>query len=260
MKVYGLIGFPLGHSFSAGYFAEKFSKEEIIDTVYKNFPLEQIDKFPGLISSEQNIRGLNVTIPYKEQIIGFLDSLDEKAEAIGAVNTIKITGSGNKKTLKGFNTDAYGFKTSLLPFLNDKRKKALILGTGGAAKAVKYVLDDLGIEWLEVSRKPSGSKAMSYNDVNETIIKQYTIIINTTPLGMYPDFKSFPPLPYEYMGGEHLAYDLVYNPSVTTFMKKAAEKGAATTNGLKMLELQAEKAWEIWNTPTSDPSGNIRKK
>ncbi|MFP4060235.1 MAG: shikimate dehydrogenase family protein [Bacteroidales bacterium] len=247
MRIFGLIGFPLGHSFSAGYFSEKFSREGIADAEYRNFPIDKIDKFPSLINDNPELKGLNVTIPYKEQVVQFLDELDEKTRAIGAVNTIKIENNQKKITLKGFNTDEYGFRTSLLPHLNENRKKALILGTGGASKAVKFVLDDLDINWMEVSRKPKSDKSIGYEEINEEIIREYTIIINTTPLGMHPDIYSFPPLPYKHMNANHLAFDLVYNPTVTTFMKKASEQGATIVNGLKMLELQAEKAWEIWN-------------
>ena len=247
MRKFGLIGYPLSHSFSKKYFLEKFKKEQITDTAYDLFPLVTIEEFPDLIKSEPNLVGLNVTIPYKELVIPFLDELDEKAESIGAVNTITIKNG----VLKGYNTDYYGFKTSLIKLIGAKPmpEKALILGTGGASKAVKAVLDDLEIQNLSVSRHPNEYQ-LSYNELRTSTlqhIKNSTLIINTTPLGMSPNLNSIPDLPYNQLTKNHLLFDLVYNPLITPFMQKGIDKKCWVKNGLEMLHGQAEKAWEIWN-------------
>ncbi|MBK6276450.1 MAG: shikimate dehydrogenase [Saprospirales bacterium] len=243
MKQFGLIGYPLSHSFSKGYFAEKFAKENIVDCKYDVFPLEKIEDFVELCNDKKNLIGLNVTIPYKEKIIPFLDELDETAANIGAVNTIKFS---NGKEI-GYNSDAYGFEMSLKPLLKQHHTKALILGTGGASKAVEYVLRKLGISFQYVSRNKN-EKAISYEELNEAIIQHSKLIINTTPIGMYPNIDTAPDIPYNFITDKHLLYDLIYNPEETLFLKKGKEKGAQTKNGLEMLYLQAERSWEIWNS------------
>ena len=243
MKQYGLIGYPLSHSFSKGYFAEKFAKENIVDCKYDVFPLEKIEDFVELCNDKKNLIGLNVTIPYKEKTIPFLDELDETAANIGAVNTVRF--SNGKKI--GYNSDAYGFEMSLKPLLKSHHTQALILGTGGASKAVEYVLKKLGIAFQYVSRTKN-DKAISYEELNESIIQHSKLIINTTPIGMYPNIDTAPDIPYNVLTEKHLLYDLVYNPEETLFLKKGKEKGAQTKNGLEMLYLQAERSWEIWNS------------
>lgn len=246
MKRFGLIGYPLGHSFSKKYFTEKFEKEEIEDCEYDLYPLEDIEELPDLIKSEKELIGLNVTIPYKQQVIRFLDEIDAKAEQIGAVNTIKIQG----KKLKGYNTDYIGFKESLVKFVgpNPMPEKALILGTGGASKAVKTALDDLHIEYQFVSRNPTEGQ-LSYDLLNTqySILSTAKLIINTTPLGMAPATESLPDLPYHQLTEQHYLYDLVYNPLKTAFMQKGIDARCWVKNGLEMLYGQAEAAWEIWN-------------
>jgi shikimate dehydrogenase len=249
MRRFGLIGYPLSHSFSAGYFAQKFQKEQINDAVYENFSIESIDLFPGLLQNHPDFAGLNVTIPYKEKIIPFLDGLNETASAVGAVNTIKFTQSKNGKAqLEGFNTDVYGFETSLTPYLQSHHKRALILGTGGASKAIKYILKKKGINFVSASIEELKENEIRYEDITKTVIEDHLLIINCTPLGTYPKVDTCASIPYEYITSKHVLYDLVYNPEETLFLKKGKEKGAQTTNGLKMLHLQAQKAWEIWNS------------
>lgn len=247
-RKFGLIGFPLSHSFSASYFAKKFACEGIQNTSYSNYPIENIDLLPALIHENDELLGLNVTIPYKTQVIPFLHKLSESAQEIGAVNTIKIIRKNNQFELHGFNTDEFGFKESLQPHLKYFHKKALILGTGGASKAVEYVLKSLNINYLLVSRTPKTNKEIAYSDLNDLLIHDHKIIINTSPVGMYPNIYQHPELPYMAVTDEHLFYDLIYNPAETSFMHQGALKGAKTINGLQMLHLQAEKAWEIWNT------------
>lgn len=242
MRTFGLIGKKLDHSFSPSYFAQKFEKESIINSQYLAFPLKEIEGFPTLVQQQTNLVGLNVTIPYKTTIIPFLDSLDSAATQIGAVNTIKFI-NGH---LKGFNTDVYGFEQSLLPLLKPYHQQALVLGTGGAAKAVVYVLNQLKIPFQYVSRSPSSSQ-LSYTQINSQLLKEHLIIINTTPLGMHPNTAQAAAIPYAALGDKHLVYDLVYNPLKTMFLAKAEAQGAIIKNGLDMLHLQAEKAWEIWN-------------
>lgn len=246
MEKYGLIGYPLTHSFSKRFFNEKFEKEGI-NALYENFELKEISWFPDVIRNNPDLKGLNVTIPYKEQVIPYLDELNDAAREIGAVNTIKINRSGEKFFLKGFNTDTYGFETSLKPLLQDHHKKALILGTGGASKALKYVLNKLGIEYLSASIEELKENEIRYEEIDENIMKERLLIINATPLGTYPKTERFPPIPYEFITDKHLLFDLVYNPEVTEFMKRGKEEGAAVKNGYEMLLQQALKSYEIWN-------------
>ena len=242
MKRYGLIGKTLSHSFSKDYFTNKFTQNNI-EAEYANFELASVDAFEKVIKTEK-IDGLNVTIPYKESIIPFLDEIDETAKIIGAVNTIQFLPSGK---LKGYNTDAYGFAQSIKPFLAHQHERALILGTGGASKAVHYVLNELGIETLFVTREVTKDKQVSYDDLNEHYLNAYKLIINTTPLGTFPDTNECPNIPLEHLTPEHFVYDLVYNPEETLLLKHAKNKGAITLNGLSMLKHQAEKAFTIWN-------------
>lgn len=240
-NLYGLIGYPLSHSFSKKYFTEKFLREGIENSVYELFPIEKMELFPSLIASHPQLRGLNVTIPYKEQVLPFLDELSDAVNEIGACNCISFR---NGK-LKGYNTDVIGFEQSLLPLLQPHHTHALVLGTGGAAKAVCWVLNKLKIDFKIVSRS-SGNDYLSYDDLNANIISEYPLIINTTPLGMQPNVNTKPSLPYESITEKHLCYDLVYNPERTLFLKTAEGQGAVIKNGLQMLELQAEAAWKIW--------------
>jgi len=246
MKQLGLIGYKLGHSFSKQYFEEKFKKENIEGYRYDVFPMESLEHFRDWISGNKNVVGLSVTIPHKINIIQYLDELDEEAEAIGAVNTIKITNKEGKAFLKGYNTDVYGFSESLKKHLLPRHHSALILGTGGASKACGYELNKLGISYQKVSRNKTDG-VLAYNDLNEEIIKSHTVIVNTTPLGMFPDIESCPDIPYSGITLNHLIFDLIYNPPETLFMRKAADQGAFVLNGLEMLHMQAEKAWEIWS-------------
>lgn len=241
MKQYGLIGKSLSHSFSKNYFEQKFEKEGITDANYSLFELAKIKDFQGLIENE-NLSGLNVTIPYKEAIIPYLSELDEEANAIGAVNTIQFTKSG----LKGYNTDIIGFRNSIKPFLENIHTRALILGTGGASKAVAYALEQLGIKILYVSRTPKGENQINYEDVNHYVMKHHLLIINTTPIGTFPNIGEAPEIPYEYLTDQHFLYDLVYNPSETQFLKHAKTAGAIAVNGDQMLKIQAEEAWKVW--------------
>lgn len=244
MSTYGLIGYPLGHSFSKLYFTEKFNKENI-NSIYNLFPIENINLVSDLISSNLDLRGFNVTIPYKQQIIPFLDEVEEEASAIGAVNVVKIIERDGKKILKGYNSDIYGFYESIRPLIKTCHKKALILGTGGASKAIAAMLRKLNIIYTFVSRSAKDGQ-LSYLDIDAQIMKEYTVIINCSPVGMSPNVDEAPMLPYEYFTDEHIAYDLVYNPLETKFLKLAKEHGATTKNGLEMLYLQAERAWSIW--------------
>ncbi len=241
-RTFGLIGAQLQHSFSQDYFRRKFKQESIDDADYKNFELGVIDEFTQLILENYCIRGLNVTIPYKEQIIPFLDELEPDAAVIGAVNTIQFKDG----LLKGFNTDHIGFRDSLKPLLLDHHKKALVLGTGGSSKAVRFALAELGIEISGVSRDPKEGD-LSYLQLTSEIISNHKLIINTTPLGMYPAINDAPEIPYDSIGRKHLLYDLIYNPEETVFLRKGKERGAEVKNGEEMLILQAEAAWDIWN-------------
>ncbi|MCH5225480.1 MAG: shikimate dehydrogenase [Muribaculaceae bacterium] len=243
-KEYGLIGRKLGHSFSAEFFNKKFHREGL-NAHYSLFPLASISEFPELIKNHPRLMGLNVTIPYKEEIIPFLQEISEDAKEIGAVNVVKIEEREGEKYLKGFNTDCIGFKESLRPLLHKGIESALVLGTGGASKAVGYVLENFGIKPCFVSRKPSKGQ-LQYEDLTHDTIRENLLIVNTTPLGMYPQVDHSPLLPYHFISASHICYDLVYNPAVTLFMRKAAEQGATIKNGLEMLQLQALAAWKIW--------------
>ena len=246
MKRYGLLGYPLTHSFSKRYFTEKFENENI-DSTYQNFEIDNIDKFPDIIKNNPEIIGLNVTIPYKEQVIPFLDELNSSAREIGAVNTIKVKRTDSGIHLKGFNTDTYGFETSLKPLLKEYHKKALILGTGGASKALKYVLTKLGIEFVSASIEELKENEIRYEDIDEKMMAERFLIINATPLGIFPKDDACANIPYEFITEEHLLFDLVYNPEVTQFMQKGLNKGATVKNGYEMLLQQAIKAYKIWN-------------
>ena len=240
---FGLVGKNISYSFSKGYFIQKFKDLGLDHHFYENFDLTSIDDFQNLINQNKNLKGLNVTIPYKEVVIPYMDKLNPKAEKIGAVNTIKFT----KKGLKGFNTDIYGFKNSIIPFLNKHHKKALILGTGGASKAVAFVFDEMGIKFKFVSRNPKKSQ-LGYTDLNEKLFKNYTIIVNCTPQGTFPNIADKPDIPYHFITNKHLLFDLIYNPEKTTFLMEGEVRGAKIVNGREMLEKQADRAWEIWNS------------
>lgn len=248
MKTYGLIGYRLGHSFSRKFFTEKFERENLKEHEYVNFELDNITDFPGIFEQGKEICGLNCTIPYKQEIRRFLDEIDDEAAEIGAVNTVKIINRGGKRILKGFNTDLYGFENSLQPMLGEKHKKALILGTGGASRAIKYSFDRLGISYVSATTKKNpGENEIGYNELDETLMNEYLIIVNATPLGTFPNVDSCPDIPYRFISTNHVLYDLVYNPEETLFLKKGKAQGAKTKNGLEMLHLQALKSWEIWN-------------
>ncbi len=244
MRTFGLIGYPLSHSFSQAYFTNKFVQLNISDAQYKNFPLQHIAELSDMLRSEPNLGGFNVTIPYKEAIVHYLHELDEVAQNVGAVNCVKIS---NQK-LVGYNTDVFGFEMSIKPFLENKYERALILGTGGASKAIAYVLGKWNIPFHYATRHPVAENHISYNDLSAASIKFFPLIINCTPLGTAPNVQELPPLPYEALTENHFLYDLIYNPAQTLFLKKGAEQGAHTMNGLKMLEMQAERSWEIWNS------------
>ena len=242
MRTFGLIGKNIDYSFSRKYFSEKFSKEDLKDQ-YVNFDIASIEEFPGILKNKE-ISGLNVTIPYKEAVIPFLDKLDPHSEKIQAVNTIKFENDGS---ITGYNTDYWGFLNALKPHLKPQHTKALILGTGGASKAIAYALELLNIQYKFVSRKPEKDQ-FSYTDLDKDILDSYTLIINCTPLGTHPKVEACPDLPFEHISNQHLVFDLIYNPAETRLMKLSSEKGAQTLNGLEMLKLQAEKAWSIWNS------------
>jgi shikimate dehydrogenase len=246
MRKYGLVGYPLGHSFSQKYFTEKFSRENIPDCIYRNYPLENLDHFIEFINSDPQLAGLNVTIPYKSQVIRFVDELDAEAAEIGAVNVLKIKRHGDQIRIFGYNSDVTGIRDTLLPYMSDNVRNALILGTGGSSRAVSYVLTKLGLSVNLVSREKKPG-ALSYSEITPAIIKDSHIIVNTTPLGMFPNVESKPPIDYSQLTKNHILFDLVYNPQQTAFLKMGADRGCETISGLKMLHSQAEKAWEIWN-------------
>jgi shikimate dehydrogenase len=243
MRQFGLIGYPLGHSFSKRYFTRKFELEGIKDARYDNFELESVQAFPQLLQAHPNLKGLNVTIPYKQSIIPFLDDIDFSALMIRAVNTVKFT----KGKTKGYNTDYIGFRDSIKPLLQPQHTKALVLGTGGSSKAVVFALTQMGIEVQQVSREPKDAE-IGYAAINAKAIQAHTIIVNTTPLGMYPNVEAAPEIPYQHLTNKHLLFDLVYNPAETLFLQKGKAQGAIVKNGQEMLELQAEAAWKIWNS------------
>lgn len=242
-KVFGLIGFPLGHSFSKSYFNNKFANEGI-NAEYVNFEIEKIDNFKSILD-DNSICGLNVTIPYKQSVIPFLDEIDEVAAEIGAVNVIKFIRKDNSLLLKGFNTDVVGFTNSISKMVGKNNKKALILGTGGVSKAIKYALNKMGIETLFVSRMEKNG-AITYNQINKEIMLDYSIIVNASPVGMFPNIENAPEIPYDLLTENHIIFDTIYNPTETKFMRLAAERGATVKNGLEMLEGQAIAAWNIW--------------
>jgi shikimate dehydrogenase len=246
MITYGLIGNPLSHSASGFWFAEKLRKEGKSGYQYIDFPLSSLSEFPGLLCRNPALKGLNVTIPYKEQILPWLEELDPKAEAIRAVNVILISRERGNIHLKGFNTDADGFLQSA-DFSG--HRKALILGTGGAAKAVAFALKQLGISYLFVSRSKKSEDQISYPDLSEEVITCHTLIVNATPQGMFPSEETFPPIPYPFLSKNHFLYDLVYNPKMTVFLKKGSAAGADAQNGMQMLQIQAELSYRIWNEP-----------
>lgn len=246
MKQYGLVGFPLSHSFSKRFFTEFFATENIA-AEYLNFELEVLSSLPSIIADHPNLVGFNVTIPYKEAIIPYLDRCDPKAAAIMAVNTVKIERVGELSKLTGYNTDLIGFRDSILPVLQPHHRKALVLGTGGASKAVVASLNDLSISTQLVSRAAKAGNSIAYTQLTRKVMEEHTIIVNTTPLGTYPKTETFPEIPYELLTNKHLLFDLVYNPAVTQFLQKGAEQGAATKNGADMLKIQALAAWRIWN-------------
>jgi shikimate dehydrogenase len=242
-KRFGLLGRNISYSFSKGYFTEKFNTENLTECSYENFDIQDINNFPEIIKANSDLKGLNVTIPYKETVMPFLDELSERATKIGAINVIKITKEGK---LKGYNSDYYGFKKALEPLLLPYHKKALILGTGGASKAVAYALEELGIQNIFVSRNPA-ENAINYSQITAAVFSENHIIINSTPLGTSPKTAEFPDIPYHFFTNKHIAFDLIYNPAETQFLKKAKEAGAIVKNGMEMLVFQAEKAWGIWN-------------
>lgn len=248
MKLYGLLGYPLGHSFSAKYFAEKFAKEGI-DATYKNFEFAEVVDAVAYLLQQDDLQGFNVTIPHKQAIMPYLNGLSAEAEAIGAVNVVcvKRDADGTVKLL-GCNSDVVGFSNSIQPLLRPKlHSKALVLGTGGASKAVMYGLRKLGVEPIYVSRTPKEGQ-LTYDDLTPEVMRDYKVIVNCTPLGMYPKVDACPDIPYQYLTPDHLLYDLVYNPLETLFMKRGAAQGAVVKNGLEMLHLQAEAAWVDWNS------------
>jgi shikimate dehydrogenase len=240
----GLLGRNISYSFSRAYFKDKFEKEKISNTTYENFDIATIDLLPSIIKNTKGLKGLNVTIPYKEVVMPYLDKVSKKAKSIGAVNTIKITKKGK---LVGYNTDCYGFTKTLEPYLKPQHISALILGTGGASKAIAYSLKKLGITYHYVSRKQSDGISFTYNTLTESIIKEHQIIINSTPLGTFPNIDDCPNIPYNAITNLHILFDLIYNPEETKFLKLGKKQQATTINGLNMLKLQAEKAWSIWN-------------
>jgi shikimate dehydrogenase len=259
MKKYGLIGYPLTHSFSKKYFSDKFSKEGYEDREYELYPLQNLSDLPELINDTHDLCGLNVTVPHKIGVMFYLDKIDPAAREIDAVNCIKIVNhqpveaffsgelSSMKVRLEGYNTDAFAFEESLKPLLKKYHQKALILGNGGAARAVAYVLNKLDISYKLVSRRAIG-KQLKYKQLTADVMKERLLIINTTPLGTAPNIEECPEIPYDLLTSKHLLYDLVYNPEETEFLKRGKEKGANIKNGLEMLHLQAEKSWEIWNS------------
>ncbi len=246
MDTYGLIGYPLKHSFSRAFFTEKFTKE-MIDAIYLNFEIENISLLTDIIESHPTLKGLNVTIPYKEQVIPFLTEIDPLAQTIGAVNVIKVLRENGKVKLIGYNSDMIGFQHSISPLIDkDIHTKALILGTGGASKAVFSGLKAIGIEPVFVSRTPH-SEQLSYSEINQEIINNYKVIVNASPLGTFPNINDAPDIPYHLLSNDHLLYDLVYNPAETKFLQLGKQQGATIKNGAEMLELQARAAWKIWN-------------
>jgi shikimate dehydrogenase len=249
MRKFGLIGYPLGHSFSKQYFTLKFARESLLNCRYDNYELESLDHIIDLIHLHHDLCGLNVTIPYKTEVIKYLDSIDNEASEIGAVNVIKVAYKEGKSFLKGFNSDVFGFEQSLKPILKNKKiENAIVLGSGGSSKAINFVLRKLHITTVCVSRSANNGM-ITYNDLTDKLISDNKLIINATPLGTFPAVNEKPDLKYEYLTPEHILFDLIYNPELTSFLKEGKERGCEIIGGLKMLHLQAEKAWEIWNDP-----------
>lgn len=248
MRKFGLIGYPLGHSFSRNYFTEKFSREHIKECSYENWPLEDIDQLPELISDPE-IAGLNVTIPYKSAVLRYLDKIHPEAETIGAANVIKIRRNNNRIELTGFNSDITGIRDTIIPAINKEVRNALVLGTGGSSKAVCFVLKGINVQYTLISRERK-PECITYSEITPDLLKKTQLIINTTPLGMFPDISNKPDLDYRLLGKNHILFDLVYNPEITAFLKKGQEKGCKILSGLIMLYSQAEKSWEIWNGKT----------
>jgi shikimate dehydrogenase len=247
MRQYGLIGYPLSHSFSQRYFTEKFKREEITDCIYTNFEIPTMAAL-NVILSEPGLCGLNVTIPYKQAVLEYLDGRNDVVAAIGACNCIKI--EDGRRT--GYNTDVVGFERTLIKHLGSHHRRALVLGTGGASKAVEWVLEKLGIDYRMVSRRPRAeSTDLRYEQLDAALLGDYTLIVNTTPVGMYPGTDEYPPLPYEALTRRHYLFDLIYNPEKTLFLRKGEERGAVIENGHEMLVLQAEESWRIWNERTA---------
>lgn len=243
---FGLIGFPLSHSFSQQYFTTKFEQLGLTDYSYHLFEIENVNVLPSLLEKHPHLKGLNVTIPHKKAVLPLLDDCSHGAREIGAVNTILVQNKNGKKTLKGFNTDVYGFEMSIKPFMESMHQRAIVLGNGGAAQAVKFVLKKLGIDFITVARDGSGQ--LKFEELNEYVLKHHLFVINTTPVGMSPDINDVVPFPFEYLTEQHFCVDLIYNPAETVFLQKARAQRAKTMNGLSMLHLQAEKAFEIWTT------------
>lgn len=241
MTKYGIIGYPLGHSFSRGFFTEKFARESI-DAQYLNFEIPDVAMLSDVLRDNPELRGLNVTLPHKQAVIPLLDEMSEEAMEIGAVNVIRVR---NGK-LKGFNSDIIGFTNSIKPLLQPHHRKALVLGTGGASKAIRVGLNRLGIEWTYVSRSPRDGM-VTYEDITAETLQEYTVIVNCSPVGMFPKVDAAPAIPYELLSPQHLLFDCVYNPEETLFMKKGREQGATVKNGLEMLHLQAVASWDFWN-------------
>ena len=243
-KIFGLLGKDISYSFSRGYFTEKFKNLGLEKHKYVNFDIPEIKNFSLIIKKEENLHGINVTIPYKQTVIPYLDKIDKTARKIGAVNTIKFTKRGN---LKGYNTDVFGFENSLLPLLKKHHKKALILGTGGASKAIAFALKKNKIKFKFVSRHPQKKTQISYQELTKELIEKHQIIINSTPVGTSPDIHKSPNIPYQFLTENHLLFDLIYNPAITVFLAQGKEQGAIIKNGHEMLQLQAEESWRIWN-------------
>lgn len=241
MDKYGIIGYPLGHSFSRAFFTEKFQREHI-DAEYVNFEIPSADMLPGIVQANPNLRGLNVTLPHKEAVIPMLDELSDEAKEIGAVNVIRVRDG----RLKGFNSDIIGFMDSIRPLLYPWHQHALVLGTGGASRAIRVGLQRLGIEWTYVSRTPAPGR-LTYSELTPQLMEHYQVIVNCSPVGMFPHVDACPDIPYQLLTDRHLLYDLVYNPQETLFLKRGAERGAAVKNGLEMLHLQALASWRFWN-------------
>lgn len=245
-KLFGLLGKNISYSFSREYFTNKFKNLGSKNLNYVNFDLQRIEDLTTvLVENKESLSGINITIPYKQEVMVFLDAIDEAAEEIGAVNTIKFLKSGE---LKGYNTDYYGFKNSIQPYIKKHHTKALVLGVGGASKAIAFAFKKMGIEYKFVSRTKRNKDVFTYEEISPAILEEYTVVVNCTPLGTYPNIETRPALPYEAITDKHLLYDLTYNPEETTFLKSGKKQGATIKNGFQMLELQAEKSWEIWNS------------